>query len=207
MTMNEAQEKRLEVEVKFWVDDLVGMRQRVLEAGGVLHHPRVYERNIRYDNAWKGLARQDKLLRLRQDSRNVITFKGPAQNVDVAQVKIREELEIEVDDFDTAAAILQRLNFEPVQVYEKYRETFQLGPVEVVLDEMPYGNFLELEGDEEGIVAAAHHLGLDWSKRILANYLYLLALVNQHYGLEIADLTFANFAGLDIAMPEVLKRG
>ncbi len=203
--MSDVNEKRLEVEVKFLVADLATMRQRVLDVGGVLHHPRVYERNIRYDNAWQGLSRQDKLLRLRQDARNRLTYKGPAQNVETAQVKIREELEIEVDDFDTAAAILQRLNFEPVQVYEKYRETFQLGPVEVVLDEMPFGTFMELEGGEEAIVAAAALLGLDWNQRILANYLYLLALVNEHYGLTIADLTFANFAGLNIAIAEVLR--
>ncbi len=203
--MTDNKTTNLEVEVKFWVGDVVEMRQRIEAAGGVLHRGRVYERNIRYDNAWQGLMRQDKLLRLRQDSRNVITFKGPAQNVDVAQVKIREELEIEVNDFDTAAAILQRLGFEPVQVYEKYRETFQLGPVEVVLDELPFGNFMELEGEEGEIVAAAARLGLDWEQRILANYLYLLFLVNNHYGLSITDLTFVNFAGLDISMPDVLR--
>lgn len=203
--MSDNKTTNLEVEVKFWVADVAEMRQRIGAAGGVLHRGRVYERNIRYDNAWQGLMRQDKLLRLRQDSRNVITFKGPAQNVDVAQVKIREELEIEVNDFDTAAAILQRLGFEPVQVYEKYRETFQLGLVEVVLDEMPFGNFMELEGGEGEIVAAAARLGLDWEQRILANYLYLLSLVNNHYGLTITDLTFANFAGLDISMPDVLR--
>ena len=203
--MTDNKTTNLEVEVKFLVADLAAMRQRIEAAGGVLHRGRVYERNIRYDNAWQGLMRQDKLLRLRQDSRNVITFKGPAQNVDVAQVKIREELEIEVNDFDTAAAILQRLGFEAVQVYEKYRETFQLGPVEVVLDEMPFGNFMELEGEEGEIVAAAARLGLDWEQRILANYLYLLSLVNHHYGLTITDLTFANFAGLDISMPDVLR--
>ena len=203
--MTDNKTTNLEVEVKFLVGDAAEMRQRIVAAGGVLHRGRVYERNIRYDNAWQGLMRQDKLLRLRQDSRNVITFKGPAQNVDVAQVKIREELEIEVNDFDTAAAILQRLGFEAVQVYEKYRETFQLGPVEVVLDEMPFGNFMELEGEEGEIVAAAARLGLDWEQRILANYLYLLSLVNHHYGLTITDLTFANFAGLDISMPDVLR--
>ena len=203
--MTDNKTTNLEVEVKFLVADLAAMRQRIEAAGGVLHRGRVYERNIRYDNAWQGLMRQDKLLRLRQDSRNVITFKGPAQNVDVAQVKIREELEIEVNDFDTAAAILQRLGFEPVQVYEKYRETFQLGPVEVVLDELPFGNFMELEGEEGEIVAAAARLGLDWEQRILANYLYLLSLVNTHYSLAIADLTFANFAGLNISMPDVLR--
>ncbi|MBK9052761.1 MAG: class IV adenylate cyclase, partial [Chloroflexi bacterium] len=179
--MTDNKTTNLEVEVKFLVADVAAMRQRIEAAGGVLHRGRVYERNIRYDNAWQGLMRQDKLLRLRQDSRNVITFKGPAQNVDVAQVKIREELEIEVNDFDTAAAILQRLGFEAVQVYEKYRETFQLGPVEVVLDELPFGNFMELEGEEGEIVAAAARLGLDWEQRILANYLYLLSLVNNHY--------------------------
>ena len=76
--MTDNKTTNLEVEVKFLVADVAAMRQRIEAAGGVLHRGRVYERNIRYDNAWQGLTRQDKLLRLRQDSRNVITFKGPA---------------------------------------------------------------------------------------------------------------------------------
>ncbi|MBP7998678.1 MAG: class IV adenylate cyclase [Chloroflexi bacterium] len=194
----------LEVEVKFLVADLPTFREQVIAAGGVLHLPRTFERNIRYDNAWEGLRRQDKLLRLRQDTGNVITYKGAAQNSDTTQVKIREEIEINVDSFDNAAAILERIGFQAVQVYEKYRETFIFGPVELVLDEMPFGNFMELEGEEAEIIAAAQRLGLDWSQRLTANYLYLLSLLNTHYGLAINDLTFTNFAGQNLHIAEVL---
>jgi len=31
-------------------------------------------------------------------------------------------------------------------MYEKYRTTFTIGSLEVVLDELPYGNFVEIEG-------------------------------------------------------------
>jgi adenylate cyclase class 2 len=124
----------------------------------------------------------------------------------VSEAKVREELEIEVGDFDTAVLIFQRLGFKPVQVYEKYRETFQLADVEVVLDEMPFGNFLELEGSEEGIKTAVASLGLDWSQRLTTNYLAIMAQLKAHYNLSFDDITFANFANVKVAVSEALKR-
>ena len=136
----------LEVEVKFLVDDLAAWRGRLLGAGAVLEKGRVYERNVRLDTADEALLKKWQLLRVRQDTAVRVTFKAPTAADAVSEAKVREELEMEVADFDTAVLIFQRLGFAPVQVYEKYRETFQLGDVEVVLDEMPYGNFVELEG-------------------------------------------------------------
>lgn len=42
----------------------------------------------------------------------------------------------------------------PVQSYEKYRETYHWGDVEVVLDETPFGDFVELEGENETALKA-----------------------------------------------------
>jgi adenylate cyclase class 2 len=196
----------LEVEVKFLVDDLAGWRERLLAAGAVSVKPRVYERNIRLDTADQALLKQLQLLRLRQDTAVRLTFKGPAPEDMVSEAKVREELEIEVGDFDTAVLIFQRLGFKPVQVYEKYRETFQLADVEVVLDEMPFGNFLELEGSEEGIKTAVASLGLDWSQRLTTNYLAIMAQLKAHYNLSFDDITFANFANVKVAVSEALKR-
>ena len=42
-------------------------------------------------------------------------------------------------------------------MYEKYREAFDLNDLEIVLDEMPYGNFVELEGNEQAIKADSEH--------------------------------------------------
>ena len=193
----------LEVEVKFLVSDLEPVRQRLLGAGASLVKPRVYEVNVRYDNAWQGLMRQGKLLRLRQDKTARLTFKGNPEEVIRSEARVREELETEVGDFDTLAAILERVGFERQQIYEKYRETFELDDVEVVLDEMPFGDFVELEGEEGSLRAAAHKLGLDWDKRILANYLALMAWLKEKHNLPFDDLTFSNFAGLDASAADL----
>jgi adenylate cyclase class 2 len=198
--------EKLEVEVKFFVPDLGAFRRRLLAAGAAQHKPRIYERNVRFDNAWEGLRRKGQLLRLRQDAAVRLTFKGVAQNSDNPQLeaKVREELEVEVGDFDTLATIFERLGLEAKQVYEKYRETFRFGDVEVVLDEMPFGNFVELEGDGAAIKAAAASLELDWARRILDNYLALMARLVERYGLPFQDVTFANFEGLDISVAGLL---
>jgi adenylate cyclase class 2 len=195
--------QNLEVEVKFLVANLPSIRDRLLALSATLDKPRTYERNVRYDNAWQGLQQEGKLLRLRQDAAVRLTFKGnPAEEVN-SEARVREELEIDVSDFGTAAAILERIGFEGVQVYEKYRETFKLGPVEVVLDEMPFGDFVELEGEESAIRNACKQLGLEWNERILENYLTLLARLKAHWDLPFDDLTFDNFADLNVSVADL----
>lgn len=195
----------LEVEVKFLVADLAALRRRLLEAGAQQVKPRLYERNVRFDDERQGLLRKGQLLRLRQDDGARLTFKGMAADDAQSEAKVREELEVTVDDFEMAATILQRLGFRAEQVYEKYRETFRLGAVEVVLDELPFGDFVELEGDEPAIRRAASRLNLPWTQRILDNYLLLMARARAYYHLPFDDLTFENFAGRDLSIADVLR--
>lgn len=185
----------LEIEVKFLVSDLANVRERLVATGATLKKPRVYEHNIRYDDEANRLLSRGQLLRLRQDTHARITYKGIPEGVEMfnSEARVREELEIVVSDFDTADLIIQRLGLTPRQVYEKYRETFQLGNVEIVLDEMPFGDFVELEGDETEMRTLATGLHLDWDHRILANYLGLMAELKTRYALPFDDLTFANF--------------
>ena len=44
----------LEVEVKFYVENLPAFRQTLLTHNPTLHKPRIFENNIRYDNTWGG---------------------------------------------------------------------------------------------------------------------------------------------------------
>lgn len=202
-----ATDDQLEIEVKFLVPDLTAVRQRLLAAGGRIARPRVHERNLRLDTPDNALLQQDALLRLRQDTAVTLTFKGRSQEAEQgSEAKVREELEVTVSDFETAVAIFERLNLQPQQVYEKYREAFMLGDVEVVLDELPYGSFVELEGAEADIKAAAARLDLDWSQRVVDNYLALMAALQAHHDLPFADLTFANFANLDVSAADVLNQ-
>ncbi|MCB8969070.1 MAG: class IV adenylate cyclase [Ardenticatenaceae bacterium] len=198
-------QQNLEVEVKFLAADLEQVRAKLAEVGAVLTKARVYERNVRFDTADEALRQRDELLRLRQDTAVTLTFKGRSLEAEQqSEAKVREELEVQVSDYETAVAIIQRLGFTPQQVYEKYRETWRLHDVEIVLDELPFGQFIELEGTEAAIKETAVQLNLPWENRIVSNYLALMAAIKQRHNLPFDDLTFANFAGLPISVADVL---
>lgn len=194
----------LEVEVKFLVADLGTVREQLLALGAKPLKPRLFEHNVRFDRPGEPLRRKGQLLRLRRDDGARITFKGPAAADAASEAKVREELEVEVGDPETAGAILERLGYEARQVYEKYRETFLLQDVEVVLDELPFGHFVELEGQEAAIRRAAAQLNLGWERRIVDNYLSLMARLKERQGLDFEDLTFENFAGVGLSIAAVL---
>ena len=80
------------------------------------------------------------------------------------------------------------------QIYEKYRETFTIKSACLCLDTMPFGDFLEIEGDKAAIRALAERLSLPWEHRILTNYLNIFATIKTNHGLGFNDVTFDNFA-------------
>lgn len=194
----------LEVEVKFLVSSLTMVRARLVEAGAELVAPRVYERNVRYDTSDEQLLQRLELLRLRQDTRVRLTFKGPAAEDELSEAKVREEIEIEISDYDRMDLILRRLGFIPMQVYEKYRETYHWQGVEIVLDEMPFGEFVELEGAEVKLMLVAAALGLDWGRRVTNNYLEMMEMCRRAFDLPFSDLTFADFDRRPVDMSELL---
>lgn len=194
----------LEVEVKFLVSSLQTVRARLVEAGAELVAPRVYERNIRYDTSDEKLLQRLELLRLRQDMRVRLTFKGPAAEDELSEAKVREEIEVEIGDYEHMDLILRRLGFIPMQVYEKYRETYHWRGVEIVLDEMPFGEFVELEGAEVNLMLVAAALGLDWGRRVTNNYLEMMEMCRRAYNLSFSDLTFADFERRPVDMSELL---
>ena len=86
----------------------------------------------------------------------MLTYKEPLAHED-ADFKVRREFEVEVSDFAQAQSIVERLGFTASMRYEKYRETFTYAGAEIVLDELPVGNFMEIEATREqirGITAA-----------------------------------------------------
>ncbi len=198
--MEAASEEPLEVEVKFYMPDIDETRNRILDLGAK-SLGRVFETNIRYEDAGRTLIRNRSLLRLRRDDKAKLTFKSsPAVSDPKAdsQFKIRKELEVEVGDFSTMKTILESLGFHEEQVYEKRRETLILENVIICLDEMPYGNFLELEGDRVEIPGLADRIGLKWEKRILGSYLGIFTIIKNDMNLPFSDITFDNFRDIDV---------
>ncbi|MFP3980787.1 MAG: class IV adenylate cyclase [Desulfobacterales bacterium] len=187
----------LEIEVKFYLPDPGKTRSRI-KALGAEFTGKSFEQNIRFEDADASLIRKNALLRLRKtDSRAELTYKGeaPEENRDF---KVHRELEVLVSDFDTAAAILEALGYHNAQVYEKHRETYTYGNTVLCVDRMPFGFFLEIEGQPDAIRQTAQELGLDWHQRILANYLAIFERLKSECALTFNDVTFDHFAGVNL---------
>lgn len=189
--------EHLEIELKFFIADLPSLRQRIATHGAHLTLPRTFEHNVRYETQDARLLKNRCLLRLRQDRATTLTFKAPPLQDD-PRFKIYRELEVRVSDFATMDAILVALGFSHRQIYQKWRETWQLDGAMLCLDEMPFGTFLEIEGAPDTIRRVVATLGLAWPQRIRANYLKMFETLADAEQLPFRDVTFENFANREI---------
>ncbi len=181
----------VEIEVKFHVPEADSMRELILGTGAT-SCGRVKETNICFEDGAKSLKAQGMLLRLRRNDQVTLTFKSaPAQSD--KDFKINREFEVKVDDFSVCKAILEGLGFHAEQIYEKWRETFDLKNTKLLIDTTPYGVLLEIEGQKGDIRNIAERLGLKWEQRILLNYLEIFEIVRREEDLPFNDMTFDNF--------------
>jgi len=193
----------LEIEVKFHIRDISTIRDRIITLGAE-SSGRIFETNICFEDSEKNLFKNRSLLRLRKDSRTRLTFKSlpHTKNQDKnADFKILREQEVEVSDFAVMKSILESLGFHKEIVYEKWRETFVLNGVNLCIDEMPFGNFLEIEGEKEDIIEVAAKTGMAWDNRILINYLHMFEIIRQKFKLKFNDITFENFKNIKLNIP------
>lgn len=199
----------LEVEVKILVPDLEAARHTLEAGGAVLESPRVLERNLRFSDVQGHLWERGAVLRLRQDTRARLTYKegsdatAPGRSND-SGIRSRFEAEVEVSDFAAMETILARLGFLPYMTYEKYRTTYTFMGAEIVLDELPYGNFVEIESDEATIEALLERFGWHDAPRVAMSYTSLFNVVKQKLSLPFEDLTFANFTDVQCDLKRII---
>ncbi|HEX8187232.1 MAG TPA: class IV adenylate cyclase [Pyrinomonadaceae bacterium] len=150
----------IEVEKKYRLEPgRVGpLREKLREVGAEGGGSAEFEENVIYTGP--GLDPARRVLRLRRKGgRAVFTFKE--RDLSGSPVKRQREEETEVSDAAAMASILEALGYRPVLVYEKRRETWRVAGAEVVLDELPFGLFAEVEGEEARILEVEKLLGLD----------------------------------------------
>ena len=179
-----------ETEAKFYIQNLRKIELRLHELKAQLIQPRTHETNLRFDNANNDLRNTFRVLRLRQDEKARFTFKGPSVEME-GGVLSRQEIEFVVEDFESAKQFLEALGFEAVVFYEKFRTTYELHDIHIMLDELPYGKFVEIEGESvEAIHNIANLLGLNWESMVKAGYHALFERVAGKYNLEPSQLSF-----------------
>ncbi len=192
-----------EIEAKFHVQNLRKIELRLLELKAQLIQPRIHEVNLRFDRPDGELRNSFRVLRLRQDDIARFTFKGPSVEKE-GGILSRQEIEFEVGDFDSAKQFLEAIGFQVVVFYEKFRATYELNDTHIMLDELPYGSFIEIEGQNvETIRSVADALGLNWDAMVKAGYHALFERVAGKYGLDVSKLSFENLEGVTIKTTEM----
>jgi len=164
----------VENEVKVCVDSFVSVKERLVKIKAK-HVLTVREKNILYDTGAGELRGEDMGLRLRDEcgvddgsfKRVTLTVKGPRMK---GVMKRRGEFEVCAACFKRAHELLCAIGFEKALVYEKVREMWVVGKTEVCLDTLPFGLYVEIEGDEGDVFSTAEMMGFARAQFITSNY-------------------------------------
>jgi adenylate cyclase, class 2 len=113
----------------------------------------------------------------------VLTYKERFPSA--SPIKHQREEETRVEDADALAAILEALGYQPALVYEKRRETWRVAGALVLVDELPFGLFAEIEGEEKAITEAERLLELENTEAEMATYPQLTARHGERKGTAI----------------------
>jgi adenylate cyclase, class 2 len=126
-----------------------------------------FEENILFGGGV--LDEGNSVLRLRKMSdSSILTYKERLPSS--SSIKHQREDETAVADREAMENILDALGFTTVLVYEKRRATWRVGKTEVAVDELPFGFFAEIEGEENAIRDVEKLLNLSGVKAEGATY-------------------------------------
>lgn len=149
----------IETEKKYRLDKrlLVEMSAKLIEAGAVFSNER-FEVNYLHrtgpEDAGNGV------LRIRSIGETTfLTYKERIKNDSEFKTKI--EFETLISDPAEMECIIAKLGYNLSVIYEKHRKTYDLGDCEVVLDDLPFGQYMEIEGEPDDILKVEKILGAE----------------------------------------------
>ena len=149
----------IEIEKKYVLDKkkIVELTARLAELGAAFTGEAFEENYLHRGGVLDG---KPAVLRLRKTGdKNILTYKE--RIAADSDFKHQIEFETEVTNVDATENIIQKLGYKLAVVYEKHRKSWHLGNVEVVLDELPFGYYMEIEGEMDEILKAEKLLGAD----------------------------------------------
>jgi adenylate cyclase class 2 len=175
---------KLEIEAKVKVGRLEPVAEK-LRCCGAKFLQTVCEEDLYFNSGDGTLVKNDCGLRLRKrqqakggrqklKEKIILTYKGPRGK---SVFKSRQEVQVEVDDFNATKNILLELGYKKHMVVNKIRQIWQLSKCEICLDRVRrLGTFVEIEGPNEKTIAAVmDKLGLDKNAHISKGYARMTA--------------------------------
>ena len=181
-----------EVEIKFLIHDLEGLRTKLQAVGFKEVTPRTHELNTLYDHLGR-LRRRGEVLRIRKYGDTwKVTHKSKGKDT---RHKTRRELETRVADGETLDQVFKAIGYEPRFIYEKFRSEWSDNNGHVVLDETPIGNIGEIEGTPDWIDSTAKKLGITDSDYITKSYAEMFFDWAKRNKSKAKNMTFDEVAG------------
>lgn len=161
------------------------LSDRLRQVGAVFRGTE-FEENTLY--AGGNLDPHRQVLRLRRTGdAAILAYKERIESQ--SAIKHQREDETRVEDAAALDAILEALGFRPALVYEKRRATWHVRQAVVVLDELPFGFFVEIEGEERDIKEVESLLELADAEAEMATYPELAERHGEHRG-EVIEARF-----------------
>ena len=117
-----------------------------------------FEENIIYGG---GILREKgAVLRVRKiGDATILTYKESVPNS--SAYKQRTEYETKIENAGEIEKIIESLGFTKSLIYEKRRQKWHFRDVEIVLDELPFGFYMEIEGAITAIAEAEMFLDVE----------------------------------------------
>jgi len=184
-----------EVEVKFPLPDKNSMKEKILEADGIVLYSE-HQTDDYYDHPCRSFHETDEAIRVRHRKHIAgpentkldfvpveLTYKGPKIDK-TTKTRIEHSVHLEEDDIESISQILQSTGFKLVGTLIKSRDFYDVEGITVCIDTVTgIGSFIEFEliaGSLENmnesknrIIQLAEKLGLDMKDTIRASYLEL----------------------------------
>lgn len=190
-----------EIEAKFVNINIDDIRSRLTELGAILIQPMRDMQRVTIDTP--ELKKKDAFVRIRNEGdKTTITYKQ-FNSLSIDGVK---EVEITVDDFDTAVTLFKEAGLAYGSLQESRRETWKLDEVEIVIDEWPWlSPYIEIEAPSEDLViSTSEKLGFNWVDAIFGDVMAAYRAQYPHLGLNdtVGNLPEVRFGD---PLPDLLK--
>jgi predicted adenylyl cyclase CyaB len=139
----------IEIEKKYRLtaEDRRAIEKRLRKLGC---KPKPIEHEVNTIYRGGGLEFGRRALRIRRvNGEAILTFKERIPTK--SPIKHQKESETRIENPDAADSILRGIGLAPALIYEKRRTRWDVGKAKVVIDELPYGLFMEIEASERDI--------------------------------------------------------
>lgn len=147
------------------------------------------EVTTRYDTNENTLEKHGKFIRTMEGFRNTVTLKEKvSENTSLFE---RDEFVVEIDDVENMQIIFERIGLIPILKMEKYRLKWDLDGVRINLDELPFGLYLEIHGNEKNIQSIMTKLDLLGEEKIIESYWDIYEKYKKENNITDIDITFS----------------